>query len=63
MLELVQGEGGVYPLSIDYIRKARELADRANALLIFDEIQCGVATALETYFSYQMLETRGHART
>jgi predicted acetylornithine/succinylornithine family transaminase len=55
VLELVQGEGGVYPLSIDYIRKARELADRANALLIFDEIQCGVGRP-GTYFAYQMLE-------
>jgi acetylornithine/N-succinyldiaminopimelate aminotransferase len=55
VFELVQGEGGIFPLSHDYIRKARELADRYNALLIFDEIQCGVGRP-GTYFAYQMLE-------
>ena len=55
VLELVQGEGGVYPLSAEYVRKARELADRYNALLIFDEIQCGVGR-LGQYFSYQTLD-------
>jgi acetylornithine/N-succinyldiaminopimelate aminotransferase len=55
VFELVQGEGGIYPLSPDYIRKARELADRYNALLVFDEIQCGVGRP-GTYFAYQMLE-------
>ena len=42
VLELVQGEGGIFPMTIEYVRKARELADRYNALLVFDEIQCGV---------------------
>jgi acetylornithine/succinyldiaminopimelate/putrescine aminotransferase len=55
VFELVQGEGGIFPMSADYIRKARELADRYNALLIFDEIQCGVGRP-GTYFAYQMLE-------
>ena len=55
ILELVQGEGGIYPLSAEYVRAARELADRHNALLIFDEIQCGVGRP-GTYFAYQMLE-------
>ncbi len=55
VLEVVQGEGGVYPLTEEFIRKARELADRHNALLVFDEIQCGVGRP-GTYFSYQMLD-------
>src|SRR5258708_25329539 len=55
VLELVQGEGGVHPLTDEYIRAARELADRHNALLLFDEIQCGVGRP-GTYFSYQMLD-------
>jgi acetylornithine/N-succinyldiaminopimelate aminotransferase len=55
VFELVQGEGGIFPLTPDYIRKAREIADRYDALLIFDEIQCGVGRS-GTYFSYQMLE-------
>jgi acetylornithine/N-succinyldiaminopimelate aminotransferase len=55
VLELVQGEGGIHPLSAGFVRKARELADRHNALLIFDEIQCGVGRP-GTYFSYQLLD-------
>ena len=55
VFELVQGEGGVYPLGKEYIRKARELADRFDAILIFDEIQCGVGRT-GTYFAYQLLE-------
>lgn len=55
VLELVQGEGGIYPLLADYVRKARDLASRHNALLIFDETQCGVGRP-GTYFSYQSLD-------
>jgi acetylornithine/succinyldiaminopimelate/putrescine aminotransferase len=55
VFELVQGEGGIFPLNVEYVRKARELADRYNALLIFDEIQCGVGRS-GTYFAYQMFE-------
>jgi acetylornithine/N-succinyldiaminopimelate aminotransferase len=52
VLELIQGEGGIFPVSAEYQRKARELADRYNALLVFDEIQCGVGRP-GTYFAYQ----------
>jgi acetylornithine/succinyldiaminopimelate/putrescine aminotransferase len=55
VLELIQGEGGIYPLTEAYIRKARELADRYNAILIFDEIQCGVGRT-GTHFAYQLLD-------
>jgi acetylornithine/succinyldiaminopimelate/putrescine aminotransferase len=55
VLEIIQGEGGIYPLSAEFIRKARELADRFDALLIFDEIQCGVGRP-GTYFAYQLLD-------
>jgi acetylornithine/N-succinyldiaminopimelate aminotransferase len=54
-LEVVQGEGGIYPMNAEFIRKARALADRHDALLVFDEIQCGVGRP-GTYFAYQMLE-------
>jgi acetylornithine/N-succinyldiaminopimelate aminotransferase len=53
VLEVVQGEGGIFPLGAAYLAKARELADRFNALLVFDEIQCGVGR-VGTYFAYQM---------
>jgi len=52
VLEMIQGEGGIYPTAPEYARKARELADRYNALLVFDEIQCGVGRT-GTYFAYQ----------
>lgn len=52
VLELIQGEGGIFPIAAEYQRKARELADRYNALLVFDEIQCGVGRP-GTYFAYQ----------
>jgi acetylornithine/N-succinyldiaminopimelate aminotransferase len=43
MLEPVQGEGGVMPAAPGFIAKVRELCDRHDALLVFDEIQCGMA--------------------
>jgi acetylornithine/N-succinyldiaminopimelate aminotransferase len=52
VLELIQGEGGIFPTSPEYVLKARELADRYNALLVFDEIQCGVGRTGE-YYAYQ----------
>jgi acetylornithine/N-succinyldiaminopimelate aminotransferase len=42
IVEPVQGEGGVRPLSATFLRTLRELADAADALLIFDEVQCGL---------------------
>jgi acetylornithine/LysW-gamma-L-lysine aminotransferase len=41
ILEVVQGEGGVYPASADYIQAARRICDERGALLIIDEIQTG----------------------
>ncbi|MGD0497446.1 MAG: aspartate aminotransferase family protein [Bryobacteraceae bacterium] len=54
VLEMIQGEGGIVPLTQDYVAKARHLADRYGALLIADEIQCGVGRP-GTYFAYQRL--------
>jgi predicted acetylornithine/succinylornithine family transaminase len=55
VLEMIQGEGGIYPLTHEFVAKARELADRYNALLVADEIQCGVGRP-GTYFAYQRLQ-------
>lgn len=41
ILEVVQGEGGVYPATAEYIRAARQICDQRGALLIVDEIQSG----------------------
>ena len=53
ILELIQGEGGIYPLTPEFAAKARELADRYNALLVADETQCGVGRP-GVYFAYQL---------
>lgn len=40
--EVVQGEGGIYPASMEFLKGLRELCDEKDILLIFDEIQCGM---------------------
>jgi acetylornithine/N-succinyldiaminopimelate aminotransferase len=55
VIEWIQGEGGILPISNEYGRKARELADRYDALLVFDEIQCGVGRP-GTWFGYQLAD-------
>ena len=55
ILELIQGEGGIYPVTGEFVSRARVLADRYNALLIADETQCGVGRP-GTYFAYQRTE-------
>jgi acetylornithine/N-succinyldiaminopimelate aminotransferase len=55
ILEWIQGEGGVFPLSHDYAALARKLAHKRNALLVFDEIQCGVGRPGK-YFAYQLAD-------
>ncbi len=42
MLEPVQGEGGVLPAAPGFITRVRELCDAHDALLVLDEIQCGM---------------------
>ena len=42
IVEPVQGEGGVYPAMPEFLAGLRELCDRHHALLIFDEVQCGL---------------------
>lgn len=42
ILEPVQGEGGIYPASEEFLKGVRQLCDENGILLIFDEIQCGM---------------------
>ncbi len=42
IVEPVQGEGGIYPATQEFLEGLRALADEYDALLIFDEVQCGV---------------------
>ncbi len=52
VLEPIQGEGGIYPVSELFWRRARELATQHDAALIADEIQCGLSRT-GRYFAYQ----------
>jgi len=40
-LEAIQGEGGIQPARVDYLREVRELCDRRQWLMMVDEVQCG----------------------
>ncbi len=42
MLEPIQGESGVNPANVDYIKQVRKLCDDRGILLILDEVQCGL---------------------
>jgi acetylornithine/N-succinyldiaminopimelate aminotransferase len=42
LLEPIQGESGIHPLEAEVLRAARDACDEHGALLIFDEIQCGM---------------------
>lgn len=51
-MEPVQGEGGIFPASRAYLSGLRELCDEAGALLVFDEVQCGLGRT-GTLFGYE----------
>jgi acetylornithine/N-succinyldiaminopimelate aminotransferase len=51
-LEPVMGEGGIIPLSDEFLIAARRAADKSGALLVFDEIQCGLGRT-GTMFAFQ----------
>jgi predicted acetylornithine/succinylornithine family transaminase len=53
ILEMIQGEGGINPLTAEFAAKARELATRYDALLVADETQCGVGRP-GVHFAYQL---------
>lgn len=52
ILEPVQGEGGVYPASAEFLQRAQEICRERGALLIFDEIQTGLGRT-GRLFAYQ----------
>ena len=49
MMEPLQGEGGIIPPDVDFVKGVRELCDKHNALLIFDEVQSGVGRTGHLY--------------
>lgn len=52
ILEPIQGESGVLPADPAYLKRVRELCDKHNALLIYDEVQTGVGRTGKL-FAYQ----------
>lgn len=52
IMETVQGEGGIYPATEEFIHGVRELCDAHDILLICDEIQCGMGRT-GTMFAYE----------
>jgi acetylornithine/N-succinyldiaminopimelate aminotransferase len=51
-LETIQGEGGINPISPEFLKLAREITQKSGALLLLDEIQCGLGRTGK-YFAYQ----------
>lgn len=49
VVEPVQGEGGVLPATAEYLKALRELCTATGALLIFDEVQCGMGRTGELF--------------
>src|SRR3981189_2248390 len=57
LLETIQGEGGIYPVSEVFWNRARSLATQHGALLIADEIQCGLGRT-GRFFGYQKFSSK-----
>lgn len=52
IVEPIQGEGGIIPINIDFIKEIKELCTQNDALLIYDEVQCGIGR-LGSLFAYK----------
>jgi acetylornithine/N-succinyldiaminopimelate aminotransferase len=57
ILETIQGEGGIYPATEAFWNRARALTAKHGALLIADEIQCGLGRT-GRYFAYQKFSSK-----
>src|SRR3989454_10675740 len=57
LLETIQGEGGIHPVSEVFWNRARALATQHGALLTADEIQCGLGRT-GRYFAYQKFSSK-----
>ena len=51
-LEVIQGEGGINPATVDYLRAVRRICDANDWLLMLDEVQCGMGRAGK-WFAHQ----------
>jgi len=55
IVEPIQGEGGIVVAQIDFLKEVKELCKKYDALLIFDEIQCGMGRT-GSLFAYQKFD-------
>jgi predicted acetylornithine/succinylornithine family transaminase len=57
IVEPVQGEGGVHSATVDFLERIRAACDQAGAVLIFDEVQCGLGRTghLWAYEAYDVM--------
>jgi acetylornithine/N-succinyldiaminopimelate aminotransferase len=62
IIEPIQGEGGIHPIDPRLLASARELCDAHGALLVFDEIQCGMGRT-GTLWAWQQLGVRPDVMT
>jgi predicted acetylornithine/succinylornithine family transaminase len=62
IIEPVQGESGIHPVPREVIAAAREACDRHGALLVFDEVQCGMGRT-GTLWAYEQLGVRPDVMT
>jgi acetylornithine/succinyldiaminopimelate/putrescine aminotransferase len=52
ILEPIQGEGGIYPASPEFLQKTRAMCNENDIVLIYDEVQCGVGRTGK-FFAYE----------
>ena len=57
ILEPIQGEGGIHPATKEYLEGVRKLCDKHDALLIYDEVQCGVCRSGK-WFAYMLYDVK-----
>lgn len=57
VLETIQGEGGIHPVTEAFWNRSRQLTTQRGALLIADEIQCGLGRT-GRYFAYQKFSSK-----
>lgn len=62
IFETVQGEGGIYPATEEFLRQIRKLCDERDILMILDEIQCGMGRTGEM-FAWQRFGVRPDVMT
>ena len=51
-LEVIQGEGGIHPATVEYLREVRRVCDENDWLLMLDEVQCGMGR-IGKWFAHQ----------